>query len=304
MTRFRGERMAFGYPGIEPRWARGAKDGVGTAYSASSRIWFTLFAGIITEIYYPTVDRPQTRDLQFLVSDGRTFFHEEKRLKTQGTERISDHVLGYRVRNTDPDGRYSIAKEVIANPHQPAVLQRVTLYGSKSTLDTLDLYVLCAPHLEVGGAHNNAYVLEAAGREVLAAEKNGTWLAIAADVPFSKLSCGYVGSSDGWQDLSDNFRMDWEFDQALDGNVALTGMLRRDGKRSFTLATAFGDSQHSALTTLFQSLETPYESHRRRYIAQWRRASDSLLPLEGASGDHGALYHGSYSLLMGHEDKT
>jgi glucoamylase len=49
---------AFGWPGIEPRWTHGGKDGVGTAYAASSRIWFTFWNGIITEVYYPTVDRP------------------------------------------------------------------------------------------------------------------------------------------------------------------------------------------------------------------------------------------------------
>jgi glucoamylase len=70
---------AFGWPGIEPRWTHGDKDGVGTAYAASSRIWFTLWNGVITEVYYPTVDHPQIRDLQYLVTDGRTFFHEEKR---------------------------------------------------------------------------------------------------------------------------------------------------------------------------------------------------------------------------------
>src|SRR5579872_7446147 len=60
---------AFGWPGIEPRWTHGGKDGVGTAYSSSSRIWFTLWNGIITEVYYPTVDHPQIRDLQYLITD-------------------------------------------------------------------------------------------------------------------------------------------------------------------------------------------------------------------------------------------
>ena len=70
---------AFGWPGIEPKWTHGGKDGVGTAYAASSRIWFTLWNGIITEVYYPTVDHPQIRDLQYLITDGKTFFQEEKR---------------------------------------------------------------------------------------------------------------------------------------------------------------------------------------------------------------------------------
>ena len=39
---------------------------------------------------------------------------------------------------------------------------------------------------------------------------------------FTRRSVGYVGHSDGWQDLMDNFKMDWEFEQAQDGNIALT----------------------------------------------------------------------------------
>ncbi|MGH9376249.1 MAG: glycoside hydrolase family 15 protein, partial [Terriglobia bacterium] len=87
-------RAAFGRPGIGPRWTHGGKDGVGTAYAASSRIWFTFWNGIITEVYYPTVDRPQLRDLQYLITDGKTFFHEEKRHLQSKSERLSDHTLG------------------------------------------------------------------------------------------------------------------------------------------------------------------------------------------------------------------
>jgi glucoamylase len=304
MTELRGKRDAFGQPGMPPRWARGAKDGVGTAYSTSSRIWFTLWNGVVTEIFYPTVDRPQTRDLQFLVTDGKTFFHEEKRDMHTTTTPIAEHVLGYRIENRDRDRRYSLIKEVIADPHQPCVLQRVRLSGEQEFLSSLRLYVLCAPHLAIGGNHNNGYVVESAGRQVLAAEKHGTWLALAADIPFWKASAGYVGASDGWTDLHDNRAMDWEFDRALDGNVALTGELAIDWRNDFTVGIAFGESLHSAVATLFQSLEAPFTDHRRRYIAQWQRACADVEPLEDESSDGGLLYHNSYSLLMAHEDKT
>ena len=33
--------LAFGAPGIEPRWTRSAKEGIGTAYHTSCRVWFT-----------------------------------------------------------------------------------------------------------------------------------------------------------------------------------------------------------------------------------------------------------------------
>ena len=59
------DSIAFGAPGIEPRWTSAAKDGIGTAYHSASCIWFTLGHGIINEIYFPHVDSPNTRDLQF-----------------------------------------------------------------------------------------------------------------------------------------------------------------------------------------------------------------------------------------------
>lgn len=304
MATFRGERRAFGRPGIEPRWTHGSKDGVGTPYAASSGIWFTLWNGIITEVYYPTVDRPQLRDLQYLITDGEGFFHEEKRHLRSRVERLSSHALGCRITNADPDGRYSISKEVITDPHLPCVLQRTRLIGDPALRSRLRLYALCSPHLEGGGWGNNAYVVEVAGRQILTAEKGGTWLALGATVPFRRLSVGYVGRSDGWTDLADNFQLDWEFDQALDGNVALTGELDLDGRREFTLGLAFGDGLHSAVTTLFQALGIPFKEHWTRYMEQWNRPCRKILPLEKVSGDGGNLYHGSFSLLLAHEDKT
>jgi hypothetical protein len=76
MARIRGDNHAFGWPGLEPRWTHGDKDGIGTAYSAASRIWFTVWNGIVTEVYYPTVDMPQMRDVQLLFTDGESFFHQ------------------------------------------------------------------------------------------------------------------------------------------------------------------------------------------------------------------------------------
>ena len=136
------------------------------------------------------------------------------------------------------------------------------------------------------------------------AEKRRNCLALGATVPFSRLSCGYVGQSDGWTDLASDFRMDWEFDQALDGNVALTGELDLSETREFTLGLAFGHSLHSAATTLLQSLGLDFEQQRERYLEQWERTLKHRLPLGPASGDDGRLYRSSCRLLLAHEDKS
>ena len=114
----RRPKPAPGGPGTEPRWTGCAEDAVGTAYSTTSRIWFTFSGGVINEVYYPTIDRPQIRDLQYLVTDGETFFHDERCLPSE-IETLSHHALGVRVHNSDPEGRYRIIKEVIHNPHEP-----------------------------------------------------------------------------------------------------------------------------------------------------------------------------------------
>ena len=220
------------------------------------------------------------------------------------TERLSHHVLGYRITNSDPEGRYSIVKEVLSDPHLPCLLVNTTLSGEESFLKRLRLYALCAPHLGMGGWGNNARVVEIAGRNILTAEKDGIWLALAATVPFSRLSCGYVGQSDGWTDLASDYRMKWEFGRATDGNIALTGELDLGDRREFTMGLAFGDGLHNAATTLLESLATPFAEHRERYADQWNRSCRRILPLEKAASDGGDLYHGSYSLLLAHEDKT
>jgi glucoamylase len=303
VAKFRGSRQAFGAPGDEPRWTHANKDGVGTAYAVSSRLWFTLLDGIVTEVYCPTVDRAQLRDLQLLVTDGETFMHEERRhLKTE-TRYLAPPVLGYHVVNTDPDGRYSVEKTILSDPHYPCLLQRMKVETSDDWHKKLKVFVLCAPHLEVGGWHNNACIVDIAGRSVLAAEKKGTWLAVASTSPFVKLSCGYVGRSDGWTDLADNFRMDWEFDRADDGNVALIGEIENPFDE-FTVGFSVADSLHNALTTLLQSLDIPFAEHEARFTDQWNRATRRLTPLQSVAGDGGKLYATSYSLLMAHEDKT
>jgi glucoamylase len=297
------ERPADGGPGIDPRWTRSDKDGVGTAYSASSRVWYTVSKGILNEVYYPTVDRPQIRDLQYLVTDGETFFHGERQLDNTH-HCLVPYTLGYRIVNADPDGRYRILKEVISDPHQDCVLIQTRLEVEGALRDKLRLFALLAPHLEVGGGANSGNVAQTSSGKVLTAHKGKTWLVLAASVPFVRCSCGYVGATDGWQDLQHNLQMDWEFDCAPNGNIALTGELDFRSNRDFVLALAFGESLHRALVTVSQALGIPFAEHRTRFAEQWHRACRHLLRgPEKVTGDGGQLYRASHDLILAHEDK-
>ena len=260
--------------------------------------------GIVTEIYYPTIDHPQIRDAQFLITDGESFFHEEKRDLAPHVTRLEAQTLGYRTVGADPQGRYRLTKEVISDPHQSCVLVNAKLETAPQWQGKLQVYFLVAPHLEVGGSGNSAEKLDVAGRHVLLAWKGNTYMAVGCDRGFCRSSCGFVGFSDGWQDLNENFKMDYEFDRAENGNVAIMGEIDFTRGSEFTVGIAFGDSQHAATTILAQSLAIPFTLHRSRFIDQWQRISGTLEPLAKASFDGGDLYRTSRNLLLAHEDKT
>jgi glucoamylase len=296
------QRFAPGGPGIEPRWTRGAKVAIGTAYSTSSHVWYTLDFGCVTEVYYPTIDTPQIRDLQFLLTDGDTFFHDERRNFIGDVDCISEAALGFEITQREKKGRYSIRKTVLGDPHQNCLLIRTRLEAPAELLSKLRMYVLCAPHLEIGGWHNNGEVLQVRGRRLLVAFKGNTWLVIGATIPFNEGSCGYVGVNDGWTDLAGNYRLDWQYDAAKDGNIALTGGLDLSHGTEFTLGLAFGATRHDALSTLAQSLSVPFPRIRETFIRQWSRTSKRFA-LAAQSNDS-KLFERSVNLLLAHEDKT
>ena len=294
---------AFGAPGFEARWTSSEKDAVSTAYSASSRVWFTLSHGTLNEIYYPTIDRPQTRDMELLFSDGETFLHEEKRHFEYDFRYIDDCAPAVRVVASDLDGRYTVTKEFITDPHHPVVLMNVKISGEEEVLARLKCYALLAPHLNGGGAGNSARSIDVAGRRCLLAWKGETSLAMGADCGFVRSSCGYVGSSDGFQNLSKDLRMSWQFGQALDGNIAVMGEIDLTQHREFTIAISFGDGHHAAIAQMMQTLATPYAEHQARFLLQWGR-SGMPEKLAKFAKDGGRLMRISQNVLLTHEDKT
>jgi glucoamylase len=292
-----------GGPGITPKWTFGAKDAVGTAYSVSSRLWYTLANGVLTEVYYPTIDTPQIRDTQYLVSDGETFFHDERRHMTTQLDCLGSAALGFKVTNSDPEGKYSIEKTVIGDPHLPCLLVRTRFNVAEEWRGRLHLYVLCAPHLQIGGWHNNAAVLDTHNHRFLMAHRDNVYLAVMATVPMAKLSVGYVGVNDGWTDLSQNFQMDWEYTSALDGNVAMTAELDLSQTNEFTLALAFGHTAHNAASTMAQSLAIPFDHSLQTFDEQWQRTRKRMSLMDKLNSFDSFLFARTVNLLLANEDK-
>jgi glucoamylase len=181
---------------------------VGTAYHTSCRLWFTLSHGIVNEIYYPHVDQPNTRDFQFLISDGETFCHEEKRDLDHVVEYPERDCLLYRLTNSEANGRYRLIKHVLTDPHRSVLLVHTKLEMLDESLrGKLRLYALLAPHAApaIPGS------VPKSARKAFSMPARRCSSGHGVQPGFSRRSVGYVGASDGWQDLMDNFKMDWEF---------------------------------------------------------------------------------------------
>ncbi len=296
--------IAFGAPGIEPRWTSSAKDGIGTAYHSSSCVWFTLSHGIINEIYFPHVDTPNTRDLQFLITDGESFCHEERRDLLHQTEYPEPNTLLYRLTNSDREGRYRLVKEIVVDPHSSVLLMHTRLEVVDPKLrGKLRLYALLAPHMKGTGKNNSARWCGLDGRKLFDVQREDMDMSFGCTPDFTRRSVGYVGFSDGWQDLMDNFTMDWEFEQAEDGNIALIGEIDLSGGLEFTLGVGFGRTPHSASAHLLQAFATPFADQREKYISQWQRTR-AKVDLSGHTKDGGSMMRLSQCVLLAHEDKT
>lgn len=295
--------FAPGWPGILPRWTSSAKSGVGTALNRSSRVWFTLSHGILNEIYFPRVDTACTRDLGLLVTDGKSFFSEEKRHCKFEVTPVEAGVPAFRLVNTELSGKYRIDKEVFADPHRNVVLQKTRFTAlNPSERSGYRLYALLAPHLGNFGDHNTGWIGDYKGVPMLFAEfPGGLSLALACSVPWKKRSVGFAGRSDGWQDLSRNFQLTQQYSRAENGNVALTGEIDLSNSEEFVLALGFGGIWAEAAEQARASLLDDYNSLFHDYVSQWRNWQKSLMPLD--SGGEQDLYRASTAMLRVHESK-
>ena len=299
------ENAAPGWPGIAPRWTSSAKEGVGTSASSQSRVWFTISHGILNEVYYPRIDQANTRDMEFLVADGDEYFSEEKRDTNRRIAPLEQGVPGYRLVNSCKRGRYRMTKIVITDPERDVLLQRVHFEVGKDRVEDYGVYALLAPHIGNRGYGNNGWIGNYKGTRMLFAQREGVSLALACSTPFKKMSCGYVGVSDGWQDINANKKMSWEYSSASNGNIALTAELdltSNDGE--CVTALAFGRSIDEAGQQARSALLKDFDRVQQDFVDGWREVQSQSMDLGKMYQTGFDLYRVSNTVLRTHEEKS
>jgi glucoamylase len=138
---------------------------------------------------------------------------------------------------------------------------------------------------------------------MLFAQRDACALALACSAPWRKRSVGFAGTSDSWRDLSQHFRMTWEYDRAENGNVALAGEIDLAAcQGEFILALGFGGVWAEAGQQALSSLLTSYDSIRRDYVLHWQNWHKTLRKIDEKPRERD-LYRASMAVLRSHESK-
>lgn len=290
-------------PGAPSVWSPSAKDFLGTSLSQKSSVYFTGAEGILTEVFYPTVDTVQNVDLQFLVTDtAKTWGDEERKQKQHDIVQVHKRAMVWQATTTDDDNRWKITKKFFTDPERPTLIQRVTfetLEPGKAVKD-YNVYLLSNPAINNSGSGtqpnqalvcnasasrgpDNSRTLSADSRTFLvASEPNSTSSALVTSLSWKTInnslmvSSGFVGQNDGFTDLfgdTSDKTMDWHYEGAYQGNVAQMGWLDfgdNDSRSiSFDVILAFGTNEREAMDAANTTLMSDLAALENTYTQEW-----------------------------------
>ncbi len=322
-------RQAPGAPGADAHWLGAAKDAFGTSNTLRSRVWFTLTDGVLSEVYYPTLDVPNVQSLQLIIVQGSQV-QTESEDTTHRVEMLDPHALVFQQINTARDGYYTIVKTYVTDPHRSTVL--IDIEFESRVADHVYLYY--DPSLNNSGMHDSAWT---EGDALLAIDGDKA-SALVSSSGFAhsdegirdtlktkdrsvdlEISNGYLGTSDGLTELKRNRNRSGftSYSRAENGNVVQVAALKgfqgaqseRDPKtdqlervrRRCTLALAFGKTPAEALQNARASLAKGFEGVRKEYETGWHVYTAKLPTIEAR---YRRQFEMSAMVLKALEDKT
>ena len=250
----------------DAHWATAAKNGFGTSVSLSSKVWFRLANGVMTEVFYPTVDLPNVQTLQLYVDTGGRIETEIDSTHHR-LEVPNPAALTFRQINTAKNGAYTITKTYVTDPRRNTVLIDVDV-SIKSGSDAR-VYVQYDPSINNSGWHDDTHI-----------ERNGL-IAFEKDIASALIpSCGFH-----------------ELSMKVPTNLIQTFPLNQN---RCTLALSFAKTPDQAVATARASLARGFSAVRREYEAEWQRYVATLPRI----AKHQRQFNMAAMVLKGLEDKT
>ena len=162
-------------PGAASYYDLARKDCLGTARDTTSKVWYTVADGVLSDVYEPTMDNTNVSTLQYVVTDGSSFTDLQTRDMTY-TVSADPTGMACTVTSKDKAHGYQLTTVYVTDPARDTVLMHTTLAalpGAHPDLAALHLYARLDAHVNGtggGGADNaggNTGVVDASGPPVV-----------------------------------------------------------------------------------------------------------------------------------------
>ena len=248
--------------------------------------WLTLDDGELTEVYAPDLGTPSVRDLQFVVTDGKTFAEREREDATHRIELADPRSLTYRQVNTARSGRWRITKTYVDRPGPLGGARR-------RAFESLTGRPLRALRAARPGAVEHRRRRPRAQRTGATLVAYDGQLRRARSPPSpapSQVSSGYLGASDGWTDLRADFRMDWAYDaragrgQRRPDRAAAADRPRRPSATRRSRSASAPPPAAAAATATASLARRLRHARPSRYAAGWHAYLGGLTRPRSAAG--------------------
>src|ERR1700735_2460436 len=265
-------------PGAASYFDLARKDCLGTAENSTSKVWYTVADGVLSDVYEPTIDNTNVETLQYVVTDGSSFTDLQTRDMTY-TVQADPTGMECTITSTDAQHGFELITTYIADPQRATALMNARIEptkGSTTNGGALQIYARLDAHVNGdggGGTQNaggNTGVIDARTGIPVVYSTNTTTEAANRTyaVPTYRArtatsagaaSVGYEGTaSDGLTQLDAAHALT-PTTSAADGHIVATENVtpRRGSGGGFTLALGFGRSQQQAVGTAAAPLRAP-----------------------------------------------
>jgi len=233
-------------PGATSHFGLARKDCLGTARNTTSKIWYTVAGGVLSDVYAPTIDTTNVETMQYLVTDGKTFTDLQAR-DTTYTVSSDETGMVCTVTATAKSKAYRLVTTYVTDPNRASVVLHTDYQPLTSAAHGYRLYVRLDATVGGnggGGAGNggadSAVIDRTTGTAVPVSFDTVTatnaanrdyavpsYLALRADRPFAAVSSGFVGAgSDGLTQLDARQPLA-PTHTAVGGNVEQTAQINR-----------------------------------------------------------------------------
>ena len=131
-------------PGATSYLDTARKDCFGTARNTTSKVWFTVADGVLSDVFSPTIEQSNVSTVQYIVTDGRTFADLQQRDMTYSVSSPNPSGMVCQVTSTDRAHGFRLVSDYITDPARDSVVIHTTLVpisGGVRSIRKLKVYV-------------------------------------------------------------------------------------------------------------------------------------------------------------------